>query len=99
MTTIYLTASQVAERVQVSVSWVYKHLLAPSRCRLTEGAAYQIPSKQAAVSCLAGADKSDIEIDPAVDPLPTRNETTTRSTKRLFARFGPHNERLEFQLE
>lgn len=25
MTTVYLTASQVAERLQVSVSWVYKH--------------------------------------------------------------------------
>jgi excisionase family DNA binding protein len=25
MTAVYLTASQVAERLQVSVSWVYKH--------------------------------------------------------------------------
>jgi excisionase family DNA binding protein len=25
VTTIYLTAAQVAERLQVSVSWVYKH--------------------------------------------------------------------------
>ena len=25
MTNVYLTASQVAERLQVSVSWVYKH--------------------------------------------------------------------------
>jgi excisionase family DNA binding protein len=25
MTMVYLTASQVAERLQVSVSWVYKH--------------------------------------------------------------------------
>jgi excisionase family DNA binding protein len=25
VTTVYLTASQVAERLQVSVSWVYKH--------------------------------------------------------------------------
>jgi excisionase family DNA binding protein len=25
VTTIYLTATQVAERLQVSVSWVYKH--------------------------------------------------------------------------
>ena len=25
MTTVYLTASQVAQRLQVSVSWVYKH--------------------------------------------------------------------------
>jgi hypothetical protein len=25
VTTVYLTASQVADRLQVSVSWVYKH--------------------------------------------------------------------------
>jgi excisionase family DNA binding protein len=25
MTSVYLTATQVAERLQVSVSWVYKH--------------------------------------------------------------------------
>ncbi len=54
MTAIYLTASQVAERLQVSVSWVYKHKHLLGAVRVGERM-WRLPEQQLTAHLASGS--------------------------------------------